>query len=73
LITWADWEGRVNESWSDDFEVLHWVIERFESSGHRIEVGEDGKGWVVKKQLTAKSTEGLDLGDVVVHRGERGE
>jgi hypothetical protein len=37
---WADWEGRVNESWSDDFEVLHWVIERFESSGRRIEVGE---------------------------------
>lgn len=30
----------MNESWSDDFEVLHWVIERFESSGHRIEVGE---------------------------------
>jgi hypothetical protein len=36
----ADWEGRMNQSWSDDFEVLHWVVERFESSGHRIEVGE---------------------------------
>jgi hypothetical protein len=36
----ADWEGHMNESWSDDFEVLHWVVERFESSGHCIEVGE---------------------------------
>jgi hypothetical protein len=30
----------VNELWSDDFEVLHWVIERFGSSGHNVEVGE---------------------------------
>jgi hypothetical protein len=30
----------MTESWSDDFEVLHWVVERFESSGHCIEVGE---------------------------------
>ncbi len=37
----ADWEGsRRSEVWSDDFEVLHWVVERFEGSGHRIEVGE---------------------------------
>lgn len=37
----ADWEGsRMGELWSDDFEVLHWIIERFESSGHCIEVGE---------------------------------
>lgn len=32
--------GRVNELWSDDFEVLHWVVERFERTGHSIEVGE---------------------------------
>ncbi|MDQ3904560.1 MAG: hypothetical protein M3300_03720, partial [Actinomycetota bacterium] len=31
---------RVSELWSDDFEVLHWVIERFERSGHSVEVGE---------------------------------
>jgi len=30
----------VNELWSDDFEVLHWVIERFERAGHSVEVGE---------------------------------
>jgi hypothetical protein len=30
----------VNELWSDDFEVLHWVVERFERNGHSIEVGE---------------------------------
>jgi len=30
----------VNESWSDDFEVLHWVVERFERNGHSVEVGE---------------------------------
>jgi hypothetical protein len=30
----------VDELWSDDFEVLHWVVERFERNGHRVEVGE---------------------------------
>lgn len=30
----------MNELWSDDFEVLHWVVERFERTGHSIEVGE---------------------------------
>jgi hypothetical protein len=30
----------VDEGWSDDFEVLHWVVERFESNGHSVEVGE---------------------------------
>lgn len=30
----------MNELWSEDFEVLHWVVERFESTGHSIEVGE---------------------------------
>jgi hypothetical protein len=30
----------VSELWSDDFEVLHWVIERFQRTGHSIEVGE---------------------------------
>lgn len=30
----------MNELWSDDFEVLHWVIERFQRNGHSIEVGE---------------------------------
>lgn len=30
----------MNEVWSDDFEVLHWVAERFERTGHSIEVGE---------------------------------
>src|ERR671916_509847 len=38
---WADLGGdRVNELRSDDFEVLHWVIERFQRHGHSIEVGE---------------------------------
>lgn len=32
--------GRVSELSSDDFEVLHWVVERFECTGHSIEVGE---------------------------------
>jgi hypothetical protein len=35
--TWGD---RVDELWSDDFEVLHWVVERFERNGHSVEVGE---------------------------------
>jgi hypothetical protein len=30
----------VEELWSDDFEVLHWVVERFERNGHSVEVGE---------------------------------
>ncbi|MDQ4031393.1 MAG: hypothetical protein M3332_03660 [Actinomycetota bacterium] len=30
----------MNELWCDDFEVLHWVIERFQRNGHSIEVGE---------------------------------
>ncbi len=30
----------MNELWCDDFEVLHWVIERFKRNGHSIEVGE---------------------------------
>ena len=30
----------MNDLWSDDFEVLHWVIERFERHGHSVEVGE---------------------------------
>ncbi|MBV9649556.1 MAG: hypothetical protein JO296_05380 [Pseudonocardiales bacterium] len=30
----------MSELWSDDFEVLHWVIERFQRTGHSIEVGE---------------------------------
>jgi hypothetical protein len=30
----------MNELWSDDFEVLHWVVERLGRSGHTIEVGE---------------------------------
>jgi hypothetical protein len=30
----------VDELWSDDFEVLHWVVERFERNGHSVEVGE---------------------------------
>ncbi|MDQ4103440.1 MAG: hypothetical protein M3186_06940 [Actinomycetota bacterium] len=30
----------MNDLWSDDFEVLHWVIERFERNGPSIEVGE---------------------------------
>jgi len=30
----------VDDLWSDDFEVLHWVIERFERNGHSVEVGE---------------------------------
>lgn len=30
----------MDELWSDDFEVLHWVIERFQRNGHSIEVGE---------------------------------
>jgi len=33
-------DERVNELWSDDFEVLHWVVERFERTGYSIEVGE---------------------------------
>lgn len=32
--------GRVDELWSDDFEVLHWVVERFGRDGHSVEVGE---------------------------------
>jgi hypothetical protein len=35
--TWGD---RVDELWSDDFEVLHWVVERFERNGHSVEIGE---------------------------------
>ena len=31
---------RMTDLWSEDFEVLHWVAERFERSGHSIEVGE---------------------------------
>jgi hypothetical protein len=31
---------RVDELWSDDFEVLHWVVERFGRNGHSVEVGE---------------------------------
>lgn len=30
----------MNELWSDDFEVLHWVAQRFQRTGHSIEVGE---------------------------------
>ncbi|MGH3788049.1 MAG: hypothetical protein ACRDRG_16220 [Pseudonocardiaceae bacterium] len=30
----------MNDLWSDDFEVLHWVVERFERNGPSIEVGE---------------------------------
>ena len=30
----------MEELWSDDFEVLHWVVERFERNGHSVEVGE---------------------------------
>lgn len=30
----------MNELVCDDFEVLHWVIERFQRNGHSIEVGE---------------------------------
>lgn len=30
----------MDESWSDDFEVLHWVVERFERNGPSVEVGE---------------------------------
>ncbi len=30
----------MNELWSDDFEVLHWFVERFERTGNSIEVGE---------------------------------
>lgn len=30
----------MDELWSDDFEVLHWVVERFERGGPSIEVGE---------------------------------
>ncbi|MBA2474153.1 MAG: hypothetical protein H0V41_18695 [Pseudonocardiales bacterium] len=30
----------MDELWSDDFEVLHWVVERFERNGHSVEVGE---------------------------------
>lgn len=30
----------MDELWSDDFEVLHWVVERFERTGHSVEVGE---------------------------------
>lgn len=36
----AEDEVSVDELWSDDFEVLHWVVERFEHNGHSIEVGE---------------------------------
>ena len=31
---------RVDGLWSDDFEVLHGVVERFERNGHSVEVGE---------------------------------
>lgn len=41
MIVWTDLgAGRVEELWSDDFEVLHWVVERFERNGHSVEVGE---------------------------------
>ena len=30
----------MDELWFDDFEVLHWVVERFERNGHSVEVGE---------------------------------
>jgi hypothetical protein len=30
----------MNESWSEPFEVLHWVAERFERNRHSVEVGE---------------------------------
>lgn len=30
----------MSDLWSDDFEVLHWVVERFERNGPSIEVGE---------------------------------
>jgi hypothetical protein len=30
----------MNDLWSEDFEVLHWVAERFERTGHSVEVGE---------------------------------
>lgn len=30
----------MSEGWSDDFEILHWVIERFQRTGHSIEAGE---------------------------------
>ncbi len=30
----------MDELWSDNFEVLHWVVERFERNGRSIEVGE---------------------------------
>jgi phosphoglycolate phosphatase-like HAD superfamily hydrolase len=36
----ADSGGRVDELWSDEFEVLHWVVERFEHNGRSVEVGE---------------------------------
>jgi hypothetical protein len=41
MTMWTDsGGGHVDEWWSDDFEVLHWVVERFERNGHRVEVGE---------------------------------
>ncbi len=30
----------MDELWCDDFEVLHWVVERFERHGNSIELGE---------------------------------
>jgi hypothetical protein len=40
-MMWVDLEGGlVNDLWSDEFEVLHWVVERFERNGPSIEVGE---------------------------------
>lgn len=30
----------MDELWSDEFEVLHWVVERFEHNGRSVEVGE---------------------------------
>src|SRR5262245_8003388 len=30
----------MSDLWSEDFEVLHWVAERFERTGHSVEVGE---------------------------------
>ncbi len=30
----------MDELWSDEFEVLHWVVERFERNGRSVEAGE---------------------------------
>jgi hypothetical protein len=30
----------VDELWSDEFDVLHWIVERFEHNGRSVEAGE---------------------------------